>query len=63
MLTKSRYLTLEGMGGGGGGRGEGGKGGKGGREGRGEGVNYIFGFKFFFLDRLPKALAQLFFVC
>ena len=51
------------MGGGRGGRGEGGKGGKGGREGRGEGVNYIFGSKFFFLDRLPKALAQLFFVC
>ena len=36
---------------------------------RGGGVNLIppplkfFGFNFLFLDRLPKALAQLFFVC
>ena len=42
------FLTLEGIRGGG-------------------GVNLtpldIFGLKFLFLDRLPKALAQLFFVC
>ena len=49
--TNSVSLNLEGIGGGGG------------------GVNLIspplnfFGFKFLFLDRLPKALAQLFFVC
>ena len=28
----------------------------------GEALDF-FGFKFLFLDRLPKALAQLFFVC
>ena len=31
-------------------------------EGGGEALDF-FGFKFLFLDRLPKALAQLFFVC
>ena len=42
-------LTLEGMGGGGG--------------GRQSDPSHFFGLKFLFLDRLPKAWAQLFFVC
>ena len=38
------------------------------RRHKGGGVNLtplldLFGLKFLFLDRLPKALAQLFFVC
>ena len=47
VLSDFRHLTLEGI--------------------RGGGVNLypleFFGLKFLFLDRLPKALAQLFFAC